>query len=435
MKGRALITGLGITCATGSDLRTVAQAQREGRSGATRLDAVFPTDGFPVLACARVSDEGLLPEWDADAPFQRGADRKARLGAHAVRSAIRSAFGDEATFHSAAAHAPHRFGLHLASGLVSTGSEEAEHDVLPLLDHEGAFSFRDAGRVERSPFRPRHFTDRLNREVVRHYGLLGPNQVNHGACAAAAVAIGIGARWIEDGLCDVVLAGGYESMLFPFGVMSFQMLGALSERSDCAPHEVSRPFDRSRDGFLIGEGAAVLVLESEQHARARGAAVHGRVLGFGTSLDAYRATAPPPDGRGARDAMRAALRDARLGPDHIGFINAHGTGTPLNDAAESLAIQQVFGEDCATSGPFVSSSKSAIGHAVAAAGAVEAVLSLLALRDGIVAPTLNLHDPDPACPVRHVPLHALDHRVDVAMSNSFGFGGVNASLILGRGDG
>jgi 3-oxoacyl-[acyl-carrier-protein] synthase II len=226
-----------------------------------------------------------------------------------------------------------------------------------------------------------------------------------------------------------VVAGGYESMIHPFGVLSFQMLGALSERQDCAPSEVSRPFDLTRDGFVIGEGGAVLVLEDAARARARGARCWGRVLGLGTSLDAWRITAPPEDGRGAVSAMRGALREAGLSPSDVDWINAHGTGTPLNDAAETAAIKQVFGGR--GQAPPVSSSKSGMGHAVAAAGAVEAVLSLLAIRDRIVPPTLNLHRPDPLCDLDCVPLVARDAALETVLSNSFGFGGVNGALLLG----
>ncbi len=426
------VTGMGIACPLGTDLKTVAEGQRVGRSGAVPMASAFDTTGFPVLACGRVPDWGTqrLPPpfagWMADR-----ADRKSEFGLFAAGEAVRDAFGDEFSFARAVARAPDRVGLHLASGLVSTPVVEADADVLPCIK-DGLYDFREAGRRLRtpSPYRARHLTDRVNHLLAWHWGLRGPSLVNHGACAAAAVAIGTAARWIREGRCDLVLAGGFESMIHPFGVLSFQMLGALSERQDCEPAEVSRPFDRSRDGFLIGEGGAVLMLEAAEHAKARGARARGSILGLGTSLDAYRATAPPPDGRGAADAMRGALREAGLAPDKVEYINAHGTGTPLNDAAETRAIHAVFGPK--GQAPPVSSSKSMLGHTVAAAGAVEAVLTLLAMADGILPPTRNLHDPDPECDLDHIAHVAREAKVQVAVSNSFGFGGVNGSLVLGR---
>jgi len=409
------VTGLGVASALGTDVDKVAEAQREGRSGAVPLADSFDTSNFPVLACCRV------PGWDRDV-----ADLKADFGLFAALEAIRDAFGGE---HVAAD--PRRVGCHLASGLVSTPVREAEDELLSCLREDGTYDHAAAAQRLRRPsrWRSRHFTDRVNQRIERRIGFRGPSLVNHGACAASATAIGLGARWIERGLCDVVLVGGYESMIHPFGVLSFGMLGALSERQDCSPQEVSRPFDASRDGFVIGEGAAVLVLEEAGHARARGAGCWGRVLGMGTSMDAHRAPAPAPDGRGAIQAMRSALMAAEVGVDAVDYINAHGTGTPLNDATETLAIKRVF--EGSRSVPQVSSSKSALGHAVAAAGAVEAVLCLLAMRDRIVPPTLNLHRPDPECDLDYVPHEARPADLNVVLSNSFGFGGVNCSLVLG----
>ncbi|MCP4868091.1 MAG: beta-ketoacyl-[acyl-carrier-protein] synthase family protein [Proteobacteria bacterium] len=409
------ITGVGIVCAHGDDVATVAEAQREGRSGAVALADSFDTTHFDVLAACRVPD--------ADPAI---ADLKADFGLRAARAAISDAFGEDAIDCR-----PDLVGVHLASGLVSTPVTEAEDELLASMDAEGRYQHAAAAArlADPSPWRARHFTDRVNRTLTTDYGIRGPSLVNHGACAASAVAIGLGARWIERGTSDVVLAGGYESMIHPFGVLSFGMLGALSERQDCSPAEVSRPFDATRDGFVIGEGGAVLVLEDARRARARGARCWGRVLGMGTSMDAYRVTAPAPDGHGAVAAMRQALSKAGLGPDEIDYINAHGTGTPLNDATETAAVKQVFGGK--GEAPPMSSSKSALGHSVAAAGAVEAVLCLLAMRDGVIPPTLNLTHPDPDCDLDCVPLEAREAELTHVVSNSFGFGGVNCSLALG----
>ncbi len=427
------VTGLGIACALGTDVEAVAAAQREGRSGAGPMSAAFDTSNFEVKTACRVKGWDLgaaLGSGELAAPLLGRADRKAEFGWYAAVSALRDAYGDDAAAEAALRSLGPRAGVHLASGLVSTPVEEAERDLLPHFtghryDHgSGATALRDT-----SPYRARHFTDRVNTLIARRYGVGGPSLVNHGACAAGAVAVGLGARWIRRGRCDVVIAGGYESMIHPFGVLSFQMLGALSERTDCGPTEVSRPFDVSRDGFVIGEGGAVLVLEDAERARARGARCWGRVMGLGTSLDAYRITAPPPDGYGAIAAMRGALKEAGLDRSAIDYINAHGTGTPLNDSAETAAARAVFGDR--TQAPPMSSSKGGLGHAVAAAGAVEAVLCLLAMRDGILPPTLNLHRPDPACDLDHVPLTARDASLKHVLSNSFGFGGVNGSLVFG----
>jgi 3-oxoacyl-[acyl-carrier-protein] synthase II len=410
------ITGIGIACPFGSEVELVAEGQREARSGAEPMADSFDNGSFPIKACCRV------PGWDRSLP-----DLKSEFGLHAAREALADAFADDETPVD-----PERVGLNLASGLVSTPVAEAEDELLSCMDAQGRYDHAAAAArlASPSPWRGRHFTDRVNHEVAMRTGLRGPSLVNHGACAASAMAIGLGARWIERDRCDVVIAGGYESMIHPFGVLSFQVLGALSERQDCLPQEVSRPFDVTRDGFVIGEGGAVLVLEEAERAMARGARCWGRVLGMGSSMDAYRVTAPPPDGRGALAAMRAALASAELAPDAIDWISAHGTGTPLNDVTETAAIRQLFGGK--GDAPPVSSAKSALGHAVAAAGAVEAVLALLAMRDGIVPPTLNLHRPDPDCDLDYVPLEARDADVRTVLSNSFGFGGVNCSLVLGE---
>ena len=432
---RVVITGLGVACPLGTDLDAVARAQREGRSGAGPLRAAFDAPGLPIQAACRV------PEWDLvtslgpalAAPLLGRGDRKSEFGWFAAISALRAAFGsDDAAIATISRLGP-RAALHTASGLVSSLPAEGENDVLACLRPDGSFDHAAsfAALASPNPLRARHFTDRVNHLLAGRYGFRGPALVNHGACAAGAVAIGTAARWIRQGRCDLAVAGGFESMIHPFGVLSFQLLGALSERADCPPHEVSRPFDRTRDGFVLGEGAGMLVLEAEEQARARGATIWGEVRGLGTSMDAHRATAPPPDGRGAAVAMRAALLHAGLEGGAIDWINAHGTGTPLNDAAETAAIKAVFGSR--GQAPPVTSSKSGIGHAVAAAGAVEAVLCFLALRDKILPPTLNLHEPDPDCDLDYVPLVARDApQLRAVLSNSFGFGGVNASLVLGE---
>ena len=419
------VTGMGIACAHGSSLEGVAEAQREGRSGARPLAEAFDNSAFEIQAACRVPDWDLGPKDPGGSSGLGHYDLKRSFGLHAARKALLDAFGQLEVPASG-----DRIGIHLASGLVSTPIGEAEQDLLPAIDAGGRYDHPRAARLlERSsPWRARHFTDLANSEIAHWTGARGPSLVNHGACAASARAIGLAAEWIRRGRCDVVVAGGYESMIHPFGVLSFQMLGALSERQDAPAEAISRPFDLSRDGFVIGEGGAVLILESEEHARARGAQCWGRILGSGSSMDAHRVTAPPEDGRGAAEAMRRALDSAGVAPSDIGYINAHGTGTALNDVIETRAIKSIFGNSAAC--PPVSSSKSALGHSVAAAGAVEAVLSLLAARDQILPPTLNLHNPDPDCDLDYVPLDAREQTPGTILSNSFGFGGVNCCLVL-----
>jgi 3-oxoacyl-[acyl-carrier-protein] synthase II len=249
------------------------------------------------------------------------------------------------------------------------------------------------------------------------------------ACAGGTQALGDALRWIRLGRADVVLAGASDSELYPMGLLSFSLLGALSRRND-APETASRPFDATRDGFVIGEGAGFLVLEERERALARGVKIWAEVAGFGSACDAYRVTDPHPDGTGAARAMRRALADAGVGPDDVGYVNAHGTSTPANDRVETRALKAVFGERAAQVP--VSSTKSMIGHLTVAAGAVEAIATALVLDHQVVHPTANLSTPDPECDLDYVPGRARAVPVDVALSNSFAFGGQTASLVLRR---
>jgi 3-oxoacyl-[acyl-carrier-protein] synthase II len=249
------------------------------------------------------------------------------------------------------------------------------------------------------------------------------------ACASGANAIGEAMRLIRQGDADVVIAGGAEAAILPVAVAAFNAMGAISTRNE-EPERASRPFDRTRDGFVMGEGAGILILEGLEHAQARGARVYAEVVGYGTSADAYHITAPPENGEGAALAMRRALADAGLSPRDIDYINAHGTSTPLNDRSETQAIKAVFGE-AAYNVP-ISSTKSMIGHLLGAAGAVEAIVCIRAITDGVIPPTINYEHPDPECDLDYVPNGARRKPVRAAMSNSFGFGGHNACLIFQR---
>jgi 3-oxoacyl-[acyl-carrier-protein] synthase II len=267
--------------------------------------------------------------------------------------------------------------------------------------------------------------------VAAHISIIheaqGPNNTIVTACSASTQAVGEAARIIERGDADVILAGGADSRIDPLSLVAYSLLGAVTT-ADRPPEELSRPYDRKRDGFVLGEGAACLVLESEEHAKARGASIYAEVAGYGSSFDAYAVTSPEPEGRGAIQAMKAALRDAKVGPDDVDYISAHGTSTVLNDRMETIAVKKLFG-DRAAKVP-MSSIKSMIGHLIGAAGAIEAVTSVLAIRDGVVPPTINLTDPDPECDLDYVPNEAREAKVRTVLSNSFGFGGQNAALVL-----
>jgi 3-oxoacyl-[acyl-carrier-protein] synthase II len=263
---------------------------------------------------------------------------------------------------------------------------------------------------------------------IRHH-LLGPNMSHVSACSTGAHSIGEAMRVIQHGECDLMLTGGTEATVQPLGVGGFNAMRALSTRND-DPQRASRPFDAGRDGFVIAEGAGILVIEELEHARRRGARIWAELVGYGASADAHHITAPPPDGAGAQRCMRAALRDARLSPDRIGYINAHGTSTKQNDAGETKAVKAVFGDHARKLA--MSSTKSMTGHTLGAAGGIETAFSALALARGILPPTINYQVPDPECDLDYVPNQAREQRVEYVLSNSFGFGGTNATLILGR---
>ena len=261
------------------------------------------------------------------------------------------------------------------------------------------------------------------------YGLRGPNANCLTACAASSQAIGEAAEIIRRGDADVMLSGGTHSMIHPFGVTGFNLLTALSTRN-ADPTRASRPFDLERDGFVLGEGAGMLILEELEHAKARGAKIHGELTGYGSTADAFRITDSHEDGRGAIACMIEALTDAKLNPEDVGYINAHGTSTHVNDSVETLAIKKALGP-AAYKIP-ISSTKSMMGHLIAAGGSVEAIICLLTIRDGVVPPTINLDNPDPECDLDYIPHVARHQRVDAALSNSFGFGGQNTALLLRR---
>jgi 3-oxoacyl-[acyl-carrier-protein] synthase II len=397
------ITGVGVCSAAGVGYEKLVKGIEEGRALFSEL--VTP---LPVTLAGRVKDS--VPA-HPDFPD----DRKAWLAFAALREALADAGGRDTLRVR-----PERCGVFLGTGLSSVTPSEIEDDLYPHLGPDGVFDrqamARDLSSEHAAP--RRHLPDRVTRSVQELLEVAGPTGTSFSACAAAAQAIAAGMQGIRRGELDVAIVGGHDSMIHPMGLLSFVVLGALAE-SRC------RPFDRARSGFMIGEGAAILVLESSEFARQRGARSRARVLGAGTSADAWNATAPHPEGHGAALAMSRALQDAHIEPIQVDHVNAHGTGTPLGDRAEAMAIARVLGSDTC-----VSSVKGSIGHCIAAAGALETVISVASLERGFLPGTLGLEMVDEACPVR-VLREPLAEAPRVVMSNSFGFGGQNCSLVLG----
>ena len=432
MKRRVAITGVGLVSPTGNGFDAFAEAILAGKSAASFIRN-FETMLFPTRFAAQAPPEEMArARADAEArPFVLVDDLKSAFGIMAARRALADAGGALASI------APSRIAVILGTGLSSLVRAELEEDFLPFLDAAGGLdlarlgSSLDQRHDTRSP--ARHLTDGVNRAIARIAGSRGPSLSHFGACAASTQAIGDAFRRVRDSRSDVAIAGGMDSMIHPFGMISFFRLGALSSRNDDIANGC-RPFQSGRDGFLMGEGAAMVVLEPLDAARARGARIYGEIAGYGSSADGYNITAPRPDGAGAAAAMRGALRDAGLAPDRIGYVNAHGTGTELNDPAEARAVRDVFGAHAARLP--ISSVKPVIGHTIAAAGAFEVAACLAAIAKDRIPPTSSLHSldaVDPECRgLDHVLQGGRDGCPDLLMTNTYGFGGQNASLILSR---
>lgn len=403
-----VITGLGAVSPCGPDVPSTWEAMCAARSG-TALVTRFATDGWPSRVAGEV--KGF------DAAARIGVREARRLGLFMAYAIVAA---DEAMAMAGLSKpARETFGVWLGSG---TGG-------FPEIC-VGAEKMLTEGQGQVSPFYiPRSLIHLGAGHLSIRFGAAGPSHTLASACAAGNHAIGEAWRAIRDGTVDVALCGGAEASLHPPGYAGFQNMGALSRRND-VPEGASRPFHRHRDGFVMAEGAGLLVLEAEEHARARGAAVLGRVLGYAATSDAHHITAPPPTGEGAARCMAQALRSAGLRPQDIGYVNAHGTGTPANDPTEVAAIRAVFGTHADRL--LVSSTKGVTGHLLGAAGGVEAVATALALREGVVPPTAHLDDPDPACDLDLVPLVARKADMGAAISNGFGFGGTNAVVVFGR---
>ena len=405
---RVFVTGTGVISPLGNNTEAFWANLNAGKSGAgsiTRFDASAYSTRF-ACEVKDFSSNGIVDRKDA-----KRMDRFVQYAVAATHEAIQNSGLDlEAVDRT-------RVGVIIGSGIGGMETFEEQHSNLV---HKGP------GRV--SPFFiPMMIVDMAAGQVSIQFGLKGPNLATVSACASGAHAIGEALRLIRAGDADVILAGGSEATITPMALAGFGSARALSTRND-DPQRASRPFDAERDGFVIGEGAAMLVLEAEEHARQRGATLLGELSGYGASGDAYHMTSPCADGEGAARAMQRALDDASLSKDRVQYINAHGTSTPAGDPAEVAAIKTVCGEHARRL--MVSSTKSMTGHLLGAAGGIEAVATILTLARGIVPPTINLERPDPTCDLDFVPDQARTHRVTAALSNSFGFGGHNVTLAL-----
>jgi 3-oxoacyl-[acyl-carrier-protein] synthase II len=413
---RVVVTGLGLVTPLGGDVETTWQNLIAGKSGIAAITRFDTTDQKAKIAGeVKPKDHpyGFDPDKRVDHKVQRQVDPFIVYAIDAAGQALEDAGLDDMDDDL-----KERAGVSIGSGIGGLPGIESESLVL---------AEKGPGRV--SPhFVHGRLINLTSGQVSIKYGLMGPNHSVVTACSTGAHSIGDAARMIKDGDADVMLAGGAESTINPLGVAGFAQARALNTAFNDRPEQASRPYDKGREGFVMGEGAGVVVLEEYEHAKKRGAKIYAEVVGYGLSGDAYHVTAPHPEGRGAELAMRMALRKAGLQPEDIDYVNAHGTST-MADTIELAAVKRVLGDDL--HGASMSSTKSAIGHLLGGAGAVEAIFCILAIRDQIVPPTLNLDDPDEGTEgVDLVPHKAKKRRVRAALNNSFGFGGTNASLIM-----
>ena len=424
MRRRVVITGIGCVNPMGHDVETVWSGLKTGDSGVGPT-TIFDASTFPTRISAEVKDWSI-EDVGEDAARWEHRGRHSCFAGGAARQAV-----DDSGLNPSSLN-PTRFGVYLGAGEGNQDFETFSQLMVAGIQN-GSFdmnAFTDAGRrllsptaeMEQEPNMPSGY-------VAGMFGAQGPNANCLTACAASSQAIGEATEIIRRGDADVMLSGGAHSMIHPLGVTGFNLLTALSTRNE-EPTKASRPFDRTRDGFVLGEGSAMLVLEELEHAQQRGAKIYGEILGYGSTADAYRITDIHPDGRGAISCMQLALNDAGIDKTQIDYINAHGTSTTVNDKVETIACKNVFG-DTSTCPP-VSSTKSMMGHLIAAAGATELIVCLMAIRDQVLPPTINYENPDPICDLDYIPNDAREAKCEIALSNSFGFGGQNVSLVVGR---
>jgi 3-oxoacyl-[acyl-carrier-protein] synthase II len=411
-KRRVVITGLGALTNVGSNVPDMWRALIEGRSGIRTIESFPQDDEWSVRIAGEIDDD----TWESvvDRREAKRMDRCSLFGLAAAEEAVRDC-GFDFT-----AGDKYRQGVVVGSGIGGIITIEEGHKR--LLKH---------GPRKMSPFTvPKLMVNACAGNISIRHNLCGANSATATACATGGHAIGTAAHLIQRGDADIMVAGGSEAAITPLTIASFASMKALSSRND-DPQRASRPFDRDRDGFVLAEGAAVLVIESLEHAQARGARIYAEIFGFGSSGDGQHIAAPDEEGRGAVAAMAAALKDAQITPEQVGYINAHGTATPLGDIAEVKAVRQLFGDHATKVA--VSSTKSMIGHALGAAGGVESVIVVKAVEQGVLPPTVNLDHPDEGNEdMNFVANEAQERKLDFALNNTFGFGGHNVSLVFGR---
>ncbi len=428
MRRRVVVTGLGMINPLGMDVKTVWNALISGQSGVGPI-SIFDATNYPTRIAAEIRNWSVA-DCGEDPVVWAKRGRHARFAAGAAHQAVADS-GVLDTLKD-----PTRIGVYFGAGegnqdfrnftqMVTVASRDDDSFDLDAFMKEGLRILDPELEMEQEPSMP-------SAHVANMFDVQGPNLNCLTACAASSQAVGEATELIRCGRADAMIAGGAHSMIHPFGLTGFSLLTALSTNND-NPTGASRPFDRLRDGFVLGEGSSVVILEELEHAKRRGARIYGEVLGYGCTADAYRITDIHPEGRGAIGCMTASLKDAGLSADEVGYVNAHGTSTSVNDKVETVACKAVFG-DRAPKVP-VSSTKSMMGHLIAAAGVSEMIVCLMAIEHGIIPPTINLENPDPACDLDYVPNHAREAKLRVALNNSFGFGGQNVTLAVGRFDG
>ena len=428
MERRVVITGMGAVTPLGLNLKTTWENLMRAQSGIGYI-SLFDASSFPVKIAAEVKDfdESSVTLPESMEGMKHFVSRASKFCLVSAQEAMENAAVNLDTIE------PTMFGISIGgneenSKLSSFSDAFAEEDIFYSLQN-GDLSYLSNSNYLGQIWALRRCAHTPSNILSILYNAQGPVSTSSTACASSAQAIGKAMRMIQYGDADIMITGGCDSIIGEFSVAGFGLLGALSQNND-NPEGSSRPFDLKRDGFVLGEGAGILIMEELEHARARGAKIIAEITGFGTSSNAYRITDSPPDGRGADQSMRLALRDAGLSPEDINYINAHGTSTLINDRSETQAIKKVFGE-AAYNTP-ISSNKSMLGHLIASAGTIELIVSVLTIHKNIVPPTINYETPDPDCDLDYVPNEPREYGVDAVLSNSFAFGGQNASLVVER---